>query len=163
MNSPFIDSLVYCGNDALDHAATKVVKPEYVKVTKGDGTELTNATLIGPYTEGDELTLVCESGGGKPIPSVSWWNGTHKMAEQDDMKCSISIHLTATSLSRGHVCVCVCARMWVPRYLRGIPLLARGRHKHRTTSSSEISLAPYFLPTPALPPPVSTPPSCPKS
>nr|CAD7424395.1 unnamed protein product [Timema monikensis] len=73
------------------------VKPEYVKVTKGDGTELTNATLIGPYTEGDELTLVCESGGGKPIPSVSWWNGTHKMAEQDNMNCSISIHLTAIS------------------------------------------------------------------
>lgn len=55
------------------------VKPEYVKITKDDGTELQNASTIGPFIEGEELTLTCESGGGKPIPSVVWWNGTHKM------------------------------------------------------------------------------------
>ncbi|XP_069698098.1 hemicentin-2 isoform X6 [Periplaneta americana] len=58
---------------------TALIKPEYVRITKDDSTELQNASTIGPYTEGEELTLTCESGGGKPIPSVAWWNGTHKM------------------------------------------------------------------------------------
>lgn len=55
------------------------VKPEYVKITKDESTELQNASIIGPFTEGDEITLTCESGGGKPIPNVGWWNGTNKM------------------------------------------------------------------------------------
>jgi hypothetical protein len=55
------------------------VKPEYVRITKDESSELQNASTIGPFTEGEELTLTCESGGGKPIPSVIWWNGTYKM------------------------------------------------------------------------------------
>lgn len=31
------------------------------------------ASLIGPYTEGDRLALICEVEGGKPTPSVTWW------------------------------------------------------------------------------------------
>ena len=30
---------------------------------------------IGSYNEGQEMRLVCESGGGKPIPRVTWYNG----------------------------------------------------------------------------------------
>ena len=55
------------------------VKPEYVKITKDDSTELQNSSTIGPFTEGDEITLTCESGGGKPIANVVWWNGTNRM------------------------------------------------------------------------------------
>lgn len=55
------------------------VKPEFVRIIKGDGTELANASMIGPLNEDDYIILMCESGGGKPIPSVSWWNGTEKM------------------------------------------------------------------------------------
>jgi len=58
---------------------TALIKPEYVKITKDDSTELQNASTIGPFTEGDEITLTCESGGGKPIPNVVWWNGTNRM------------------------------------------------------------------------------------
>lgn len=29
--------------------------------------------------EDDLIELECESGGGKPIPTVEWWNGTEKM------------------------------------------------------------------------------------
>ena len=32
--------------------------------------------MIGPYKEGQEVRLVCESGGGKPIPKVTWYNGS---------------------------------------------------------------------------------------
>ncbi|KAF8773963.1 Hemicentin-1 like protein [Argiope bruennichi] len=30
-------------------------------------------SLIGPYNEGDRLFLVCETEGGKPTPSLTWW------------------------------------------------------------------------------------------
>ena len=31
------------------------------------------AALIGPYVEGERLTLLCEVEGGKPTPAVTWW------------------------------------------------------------------------------------------
>ncbi|XP_075211629.1 neuromusculin isoform X3 [Lycorma delicatula] len=58
---------------------TTLIKPEYVRLTRDDGTEVNNSSLIGPLVEGDEIILRCESGGGKPIPSVTWWNGTNPM------------------------------------------------------------------------------------
>ncbi|XP_074598664.1 protein turtle homolog A-like [Brevipalpus obovatus] len=30
-------------------------------------------SLIGPFNEGDKLSLICEVSGGKPRPSVTWW------------------------------------------------------------------------------------------
>lgn len=68
------------------------VKPEYVKITKDDSTELQNASTIGPFTEGDEITLTCESGGGKPIPNVVWWNGTNRMTGK--LLCLSQIYAT---------------------------------------------------------------------
>ncbi|XP_022240215.1 nephrin-like isoform X1 [Limulus polyphemus] len=32
---------------------------------------------IGPFQEGDSLTLVCVAQGGKPRPVVTWWNDTN--------------------------------------------------------------------------------------
>ncbi|KAE8752057.1 hypothetical protein FOCC_FOCC001219, partial [Frankliniella occidentalis] len=57
---------------------TTMIKPQYVKVTR-ESTELQNSTLIGPFSEGDDLALTCESGGGKPIPAVAWYNGSQKL------------------------------------------------------------------------------------
>ena len=34
-------------------------------------------TQIGPFDEGHEVKLLCESGGGKPIPKVTWFNGSN--------------------------------------------------------------------------------------
>jgi hypothetical protein len=70
------------------------VKPEYVKITKDDSTELQNASTIGPFTEGEEITLTCESGGGKPIPNVVWWNGTNRMIGK--LLCISQVYATHT-------------------------------------------------------------------
>jgi hypothetical protein len=53
------------------------VKPKYIKITK-DGAPLKNETTEH-MNEDDLIMLECESGGGKPIPTVEWWNGTEKM------------------------------------------------------------------------------------
>ncbi|XP_076328794.1 synaptogenesis protein syg-2-like [Tachypleus tridentatus] len=38
-----------------------------------DETGHSQQSLIGPYNEGDILTLICEVAGGKPQPNVTWW------------------------------------------------------------------------------------------
>ncbi|XP_076367025.1 protein turtle homolog B-like isoform X2 [Tachypleus tridentatus] len=38
--------------------------------------------IIGPYNEGQSLTLICQSIGGKPRPTVSWWKG-HSLLDKD--------------------------------------------------------------------------------
>ena len=44
-----------------------------------DGKDISDSR-IGPYNEGQELRLLCESGGGKPIPRVTWYNGSEKIS-----------------------------------------------------------------------------------
>ena len=44
-----------------------------------DGKDISDSR-IGPYNEGQELRLLCESGGGKPIPRVTWYNGSEKLS-----------------------------------------------------------------------------------
>lgn len=51
------------------------MKPDFIRVTLPGSYEVKNNSLIGPYLEGASLSLSCESGPGRPIPDVSWWNG----------------------------------------------------------------------------------------
>ena len=53
-------------------------EPKYVKISK-DGKDISDSR-IGPFNEGQELRLLCESGGGKPIPRVTWYNGSEKLS-----------------------------------------------------------------------------------
>ncbi|XP_076325621.1 neural cell adhesion molecule 2-like [Tachypleus tridentatus] len=48
-----------------------IVPPKRLQITdeRGDSVQ----SLIGPYNEGDRLTLTCHVEGGKPTPSVTWW------------------------------------------------------------------------------------------
>uniref|UniRef100_A0A6P6XRW5 Kin of IRRE-like protein 2 n=1 Tax=Dermatophagoides pteronyssinus TaxID=6956 RepID=A0A6P6XRW5_DERPT len=48
-----------------------IIPPQVPKITDQDGNYLTG--LVGPYNEGDELTLTCLTKGGKPRPSLIWW------------------------------------------------------------------------------------------
>ena len=58
--------------------STFAAEPKYVKISM-DGKDISDSR-IGPYNEGQELRLLCESGGGKPIPRVTWYNGSEKIS-----------------------------------------------------------------------------------
>ena len=50
----------------------RVITPPEKPVIR-DGSNEVQPSLIGPLNEGDRLTLVCETRGGKPRPSLTWW------------------------------------------------------------------------------------------
>ncbi|XP_068231410.1 protein turtle-like [Palaemon carinicauda] len=58
---------------------TVVTPPESVSVIihKKDGHSTRVTNIVGPYTEGDILKLTCIAHGGKPRPSVVWFEDTH--------------------------------------------------------------------------------------
>lgn len=58
---------------------TTFMKPDSVRIFQECGAEVANGSTIAPVKENDHITLICESGNGKPIPFVSWWNGTERM------------------------------------------------------------------------------------
>lgn len=55
------------------------VKPESVRIVGNDGVPMGNATMLGPLDEGTHVELICEANGGRPVPKVSWYNGTKEM------------------------------------------------------------------------------------
>ncbi|XP_054282602.1 hemicentin-1-like isoform X3 [Macrosteles quadrilineatus] len=59
-----------------------LIKPNSVtlfRTSLAKDNELKNATKVGPLSEDDELLLICETEGGKPTPSVQWWNGSSQI------------------------------------------------------------------------------------
>ena len=52
--------------------------PKYINVSlPGEGADRDiSSGIVGPFNEGQEVRLLCEAGGGKPIPRVTWYNGT---------------------------------------------------------------------------------------
>ncbi|XP_022236802.1 hemicentin-1-like [Limulus polyphemus] len=48
-----------------------IVPPNKPRITDEKGEVI--LTVAGPYNEGDRLVLLCESEGGKPKPSLTWW------------------------------------------------------------------------------------------
>ncbi|XP_068232123.1 cell adhesion molecule 2-like [Palaemon carinicauda] len=71
---------------------TVVTPPESVSVIihKKDGPSTRVTNIVGPYTEGDILKLTCIAHGGKPRPSVVWFEDTHlldsHMESEDEEK-----------------------------------------------------------------------------
>ncbi|KAI8116454.1 Nephrin [Lucilia cuprina] len=45
--------------------------PEIVIIR--DDSDVERSTVVGPYSEGDTITLKCEAIGGKPTPKISWY------------------------------------------------------------------------------------------
>lgn len=59
---------------------TTLAPPQYANIslsTSGGGRlterKIESNTVVGPYNEGTNIVLICESGGGKPIPRVTWF------------------------------------------------------------------------------------------
>lgn len=52
------------------------VQPSYIRVidTNSKNT-LSTGTTLGPINEGSTISLNCESGEGKPVPSIGWFKG----------------------------------------------------------------------------------------
>ncbi|RWS32021.1 protein turtle B-like protein [Leptotrombidium deliense] len=48
-----------------------IVPPEEPRILSAHGKQLKG--LVGPFNEGDRLTLICTTNGGKPRPSLIWW------------------------------------------------------------------------------------------
>ena len=52
--------------------------PKYVEILLEDGrtsAAIRNVSRIGPFNEGTTVTLLCRSGGGRPVPRIEWWSG----------------------------------------------------------------------------------------
>ncbi len=59
--------------------------PKYINISlPSDGTARDMSSgIVGPFNEGQEVRLLCEAGGGKPIPRVNWYNGTELLTGMD--------------------------------------------------------------------------------
>ncbi|XP_044766559.1 uncharacterized protein LOC123322654 isoform X3 [Coccinella septempunctata] len=53
---------------------TTLVKPTSVTIRDNHGTQLVNTSMLGPKDEGTDVEIICEAGGGKPVPMVRWYN-----------------------------------------------------------------------------------------
>ena len=52
----------------------------FQKTPLGEKINVTSA-FLGPYSEGSEVMLSCEAGGGRPTPSVLWRLGRTEVTE----------------------------------------------------------------------------------
>ncbi|XP_045036805.1 hemicentin-1-like isoform X2 [Daphnia magna] len=87
---------------------TVLAAPDYVEILLEDGktsAAIRNVSRIGPFNEGTIVTLLCRSGGGRPVPRIEWWNGSHIMedevvATQEDNGAVTGINRLQVALSR---------------------------------------------------------------
>lgn len=88
---------------------TVLAAPDYVEILLEDGktsAAIRNVSRIGPFNEGTIVTLLCRSGGGRPVPRIEWWNGSHIMeadevvATQEDNGAVTGINRLQIALSR---------------------------------------------------------------
>ncbi|XP_037806016.1 nephrin-like [Lucilia sericata] len=49
-----------------------VIAPPEIVIIRDDS-DVERSTVVGPYSEGDIITLKCEAIGGKPSPKISWY------------------------------------------------------------------------------------------
>ena len=60
---------------------TTLAPPRYANISLATGSaprpeterKVETNSVVGPYNEGTDIVLICESGGGKPIPQVTWY------------------------------------------------------------------------------------------
>ena len=74
--------------------------PEYVSISiSSNPEEDISGQVVGPYSSGSSVAFSCESGGGKPAPSVSWKFGDEDLEGETTVDTHIlSGEITVTSV-----------------------------------------------------------------
>jgi len=77
-----------------------VAAPEYVSMSiSSNPEEDISGQVVGPYSSGSSVEFSCESGGGKPAPSVSWKFGDEDLEGETTVDTHIlSGEITVTSV-----------------------------------------------------------------
>ena len=77
-----------------------IVPPERPVIK--DSNEEVLPSLVGPFNEGDSLTLTCETQGGKPRPSLTWWRESVLLddSEESNSRDVVRNRLEIKSLQR---------------------------------------------------------------
>ncbi|XP_042204299.1 nephrin-like [Homarus americanus] len=77
-----------------------VVPPHNLVVYTDEGAEVRSS--VGPFLEGDTITLHCRAIGGSPPPRVTWWEGAVllDMTSEEETSEHVTNTLLVTSLSR---------------------------------------------------------------
>ncbi|XP_059610810.1 uncharacterized protein LOC132257796 [Phlebotomus argentipes] len=78
---------------------TVIVPPHQILVYDASGRDVAGA--VGPLLEGDNLILTCEVRGGRPEPSVAWYNGVMPLSTGTGI--SMGRHVTVNRLEINHV------------------------------------------------------------
>ncbi|XP_055848282.1 uncharacterized protein LOC129913564 isoform X2 [Episyrphus balteatus] len=73
---------------------TVIVPPHQILVYDASGRDVAGA--VGPLLEGDNIVLTCEVRGGRPEPTVTWFNGTQLL--QAGSGVSMARHVTVNRL-----------------------------------------------------------------
>nr|XP_053630671.1 kin of IRRE-like protein 3 isoform X1 [Cherax quadricarinatus] len=62
-------------------------------------------TMVGPYNEGESMSLTCEVSGGKPPPRVTWWTNGEMIDDTDESPRAHTVTntLTLARLTRAHL------------------------------------------------------------
>ncbi|RWS23969.1 protein turtle B-like protein [Leptotrombidium deliense] len=80
-----------------------IVPPEEPQISNVEGFTLKG--LVGPFNEGEALTLICTTNGGKPRPSLVWWRDftvIDDTFEYNDKDVTTN-QVTIPSLARHHL------------------------------------------------------------
>ncbi|XP_071525087.1 uncharacterized protein [Panulirus ornatus] len=94
---------------------TVIVPPESVEIVVGDefATHGSASSLVGPYLEGDMVTLTCIAHGGRPRPSVMWYEQGQLLDSDMESEApqntsdslgpptSATVHMTTTATDGG--------------------------------------------------------------
>ncbi|KAK6639002.1 hypothetical protein RUM43_007272 [Polyplax serrata] len=70
-----------------------------------DKSEVVTRPLVGPYFEGDTVTVTCLSHGGNPLPSLTWWVDNSVVDDTDEIVSGDQVknEMILRDLSREHV------------------------------------------------------------
>ncbi|KAK8726939.1 hypothetical protein OTU49_010145, partial [Cherax quadricarinatus] len=62
-------------------------------------------TMVGPYNEGESVSLTCQVNGGKPSPRVTWWMKGEMIDETYESPRAHTVinTLTLERLTRAHL------------------------------------------------------------